>query len=397
MQALSDYISHFIEQQRCFRHSNEKAKMIKLKCNFKESFICSQCIETDSKSQMMTLKRALDMLNNFILFENTPVENKSTLLKGKLQSFFDQVSNQLTQLETSILEYQESMNQQHRAYQTKITELERLQKHLTNISQSKTADINMQIQLTDNLKSSLLFLLQSDSIIYQYNSKQKQNFQYDINNQYEIIESLLNEASQKLLIREPIKISRNNSRADFKSLSKSHSQTQLFMSTFTSMTKQQTFTFRSCHPEMKILTPNKLQIPIKQGEHTKKLRLAYIAPRLQEGPLKPAKSITFSIDAQIMQNLQVGVCEMGQVEFDPKRPHKLFCASKFPFFNRGDQITLHVNPATSFIQLIKNKLNNQPLQEELPLECWTNMMFVVASIDNGGGGEITIIDEQVQL
>ena len=32
----------------------------------------------------MTLKRALDMLNNFILFENTPVENKSTLLKGKL-------------------------------------------------------------------------------------------------------------------------------------------------------------------------------------------------------------------------------------------------------------------------------------------------------------------------
>lgn len=49
------------------------------------------------------------------------------------------------------------------------------------------------------------------------------------------------------------------------------------------------------------------------------------------------------------------------MELDPTKPHKLFLASKFPFFNRGDQLTLTVNPATGLIQLVKNKAFNQPV------------------------------------
>lgn len=142
----------------------------------------------------------------------------------------------------------------------------------------------------------------------------------------------------------------------------SPTQKHLMFSTFTSQLSRSmlnTFTFKAVHPSFKLLSPTKLQIPVAT-ESTKKVRLALIYPRLQEGPLKPPKSITFFISQQIQQNIQIGVCETGSTDLDSAKPHKLFQASKFPYFTRGDQLTLTVNPATGLIQLVKNKAFNSP-------------------------------------
>lgn len=90
-------------------------------------------------------------------------------------------------------------------------------------------------------------------------------------------------------------ISRNHSMGNL-----SNSPRQMFYSTFTSQLSKSMlnpFQFKSIHPTLKAITPTKLSIPIDNNGHkTNVIRLALIGPRLQEGPLKPAKSITFHIE-----------------------------------------------------------------------------------------------------
>ncbi|CAD8082940.1 unnamed protein product [Paramecium sonneborni] len=420
MESLNEYVLQFIEQQRCHRHPLEKAKMIKLKCNFRDSFICTQCIENDSHIQMMSMKRASDLLTNFIKFDWKQPQQKTQQIKDKQLQFTEIFNNLLQLLETQINERDQKTQNLQKNYYQKLNEIERITRHLTSDAKidTKIKDVNLmerQTQLSDNLKSSLLLLLQNDELLLTCNQKEYKLFNQKLDKRLVILDEILQDMTSQIQQQmdefnqnmQNTSISRKLSNADpftgtqsilaSPKMNLSPSQRQLFISTFSSQLSKtflNPFTFKQVHSQFKLISPTRLLVPQNQGNKTNKTRLALIGPRLQEGPLKPPKSITFSIQQQILQTFQIGVCETGSVELDPIKPHKLFFASKFPFFNRGDQLTLTVNPATGLIQLVKNKAFNQPVQAELQIDCWTNMVFVVASQDCGGSGEIHIIYDE---
>lgn len=169
--------------------------MIKLKHNFKEAFICSQCIEIDHAAQMVTLKRATDSISNFILYDSHKVNNPIAALREKLQQFVDHFNNLLGQLEKQVTDREQLNQQLQRQYSAKVNELERLMRHIQASNSNKQVDVQHQVQLTETLKGSVLLLLQNEELLQQCSKREASRFDQSLSRRVERIENLLQEAT----------------------------------------------------------------------------------------------------------------------------------------------------------------------------------------------------------